>query len=208
MNVCLYGASSTEIGEPYITATETLGEMLACRGHSLVYGAGGAGLMGAAARGMKRGGGYVVGVVPSFLKVDGVLFDGCDEMIFTDTMRERKQIMEERADAFVVTPGGIGTFEEFFEDLLENESDKPKEIELHPLEESEIKSILKDIANEKTFSLSFQPVTAVLLPTTTISSLVTAKPLKSVGTRPPDFVITGIKISIIERIINGFNFLI
>lgn len=115
MNVCLYGASSTEIGEPYITATETLGEMLACRGHSLVYGAGGAGLMGAAARGMKRGGGYVVGVVPSFLKVDGVLFDGCDEMIFTDTMRERKQIMEERADAFVVTPGGIGTYEEFFE---------------------------------------------------------------------------------------------
>ncbi len=115
MNVCLYGASSTEIDKSYIAATEKLGELLAKRGHSLVYGAGGAGLMGAAARGMKRGGGRVVGVVPSFLKVDGVLFDGCDEMIFTDTMRERKQMMEERADAFIVTPGGIGTYEEFFE---------------------------------------------------------------------------------------------
>ncbi len=71
--------------------------------------------MGAAARGMKRGGGCVVGVVPSFLKVDGVLFDGCDEIIYTDTMRQRKKIMEERADAFIVTPGGIGTYEEFFE---------------------------------------------------------------------------------------------
>ena len=115
MNICLYGASSTEIGESYIIATEKLGELLARQGHSLVYGAGGAGLMGAAARGMKRGGGCVVGVVPSLLKVDGVLFDGCDEMIFTDTMRQRKQMMEERADAFIVTPGGIGTYEEFFE---------------------------------------------------------------------------------------------
>ncbi len=115
MNICLYGASSTEIAQEYIIATEELGELLAREGCSLVYGAGGAGLMGAAARGMKRGGGYVVGVVPSFLKVDGILFDGCDEMIFTDTMRQRKQIMEERADAFIVAPGGIGTYEEFFE---------------------------------------------------------------------------------------------
>lgn len=115
MYICLYGASSTEIARDYIDATEELGELLAREGHGLVYGAGGAGLMGAAARGMKRGGGTVVGVVPSFLKVDGVLFDGCDEMIITDTMRQRKQIMEERADAFIVTPGGIGTYEEFFE---------------------------------------------------------------------------------------------
>ena len=115
MNVCLYGASSTKIDNSYILATEELGKLLAEHGHSLVYGAGGAGLMGAAARGMKCGGGRVVGVVPRFLKVDGVLFEECDEMIFTDTMRERKQIMEDRADAFIVTPGGIGTYEEFFE---------------------------------------------------------------------------------------------
>lgn len=115
MNVCVYGASSTQIDISYIAATEALGEALAKAGHALVYGAGGAGLMGAVARGMTRGGGQVVGVVPSFLKVDGILYDHCDEIVFTDTMRERKQVMDERSDAFVVTPGGIGTYEEFFE---------------------------------------------------------------------------------------------
>ncbi len=115
MNVCVYGASSTQIDQQYIKQTEMLGEKLAENGHSLVYGAGGAGLMGAVARGVKRAGGYVVGVVPSFLKVDGVLYDNCDELIYTETMRERKQIMEERSQAFIVTPGGIGTYEEFFE---------------------------------------------------------------------------------------------
>lgn len=115
MNVCIYGASSTQIDPDYITATEALGEALARAGHSLVYGAGGAGLMGAAARGVTRGGGHVVGVVPSFLKVDGILYEHCDEIVYTETMRERKQIMDERSDAFIVTPGGIGTYEEFFE---------------------------------------------------------------------------------------------
>lgn len=115
MNICLYGASSTQIDTMYIESTEQLGELLAAQGHTLVYGGGGAGLMGAAARGMKRGGGMVVGVVPSFLKVDGVLYEHCDEMVYTETMRERKQIMEQRAEAFIVTPGGIGTYEEFFE---------------------------------------------------------------------------------------------
>ena len=115
MNVCVYGASSTQIDTSYITATEALGEALAKTGHSLVYGAGGAGLMGAVARGRTRCGGKVVGVVPSFLKVDGILYEHCDEMVYTETMRERKQIMDERSDAFVVTPGGLGTYEEFFE---------------------------------------------------------------------------------------------
>lgn len=115
MNVCVFGASSTQIDAKYIAATERLGEMLAQAGHSLVYGAGGSGLMGAVARGMTRGNGYITGVVPSFLKVDGILYDGCDEMVYTDTMRQRKQVMDERSDAFIVTPGGIGTYEEFFE---------------------------------------------------------------------------------------------
>lgn len=115
MDICVYGASSTQIDDGYISKTEELGRRLAAEGHSLVYGAGGAGLMGAVARGFKAGGGYIVGVVPSFLKVDGILYEGCDEMVYTDTMRERKQIMEDRSQAFIVTPGGIGTYEEFFE---------------------------------------------------------------------------------------------
>lgn len=117
MNICVYGASSALIDESYIKAGEELGRMMASRGHGLVFGAGADGLMGAAARGVHSLGGEIIGIVPSFFNVDGVLFDHCTELVRTETMRERKQIMEDRADAFIVSPGGIGTFEEFFEIL-------------------------------------------------------------------------------------------
>lgn len=117
MNICLYGASSSSIAKAYINPTEALGEKMADREHTLIFGGGAAGLMGAAARGAYSHGGKIIGVVPSFLNVDGILFNNCDELIFTDTMRERKQLMEEKSDAFVMTPGGLGTFDEFFEIL-------------------------------------------------------------------------------------------
>lgn len=119
MKVCVFGASSAHIDRIYIDKVEELGERLAKRGHSLIFGAGGTGLMGAAARGFKRGGGYIHGVVPTFFRDDGVeqLYDACDEITYTETMRERKAIMEDLADIFVVVPGGIGTFEELFEVL-------------------------------------------------------------------------------------------
>lgn len=117
MKICVFGAASAHIDDIYIKTVEDLGELIAKRGHSLVFGAGGTGLMGAAARGVKRGGGYIYGVVPSFFKNDGVeqLFDGCDKTTYTETMRERKAIMEDEADAFIIVPGGVGTFEELFE---------------------------------------------------------------------------------------------
>lgn len=117
MNICLYGASSSETSKSYISRVEQLGEKLALRGHTLVFGGGAQGLMGAAVRGATRCGGRSVGVAPSFLNVDGILFQNCTELIYTDTMRDRKQIMEDRAEAFITVPGGIGTFEEFFEIL-------------------------------------------------------------------------------------------
>ena len=117
MNICVYGASSNEIDAAYIRAGETLGYAMAKRGHGLVFGGGQKGLMGAAARGMTKGGGTIIGVAPRFFDVEGVLYQQCAEFIFTDTMRERKAIMEERSDAFIMSPGGIGTFEEFFEIL-------------------------------------------------------------------------------------------
>lgn len=117
MNICLYGASSSSIAKAYINPIEALGEKMADRGHTLIFGGGAAGLMGAAARGAYSHGGKIIGVVPSFLNVDGILFNNCDEFIFTETMRERKQLMEEKSDAFVMTPGGLGTFDEFFEIL-------------------------------------------------------------------------------------------
>ena len=90
---------------------------MAQRGHSLVFGGGATGLMGAAARGVIRGGGKMLGIAPEFFRMPGVLIEGDVEMVYTRTMRERKQLMEEKSDAFVMTPGGIGTFEEFFEIL-------------------------------------------------------------------------------------------
>lgn len=117
MNLCVYGASSNTIDETYIKAVENLGESLAQRGHKLIFGAGGGGCMGAAARGVARGHGDIIGIVPDFFEVDGVLYDHCTELIKTDTMRERKRMLEEYSDAFIVVPGGIGTFDEFFEIL-------------------------------------------------------------------------------------------
>ena len=121
MKICVYGAASPTIDESFIKTVEVLGEKMAQRGHSLVFGGGGNGLMGAAARGVTAGGGNILGVVPSFFVNDGelveALYEKCDKMVYTKTMRERKQIMEDNAEAFIVTPGGIGTFEEFFEIL-------------------------------------------------------------------------------------------
>lgn len=107
-----------EIADVYKKQTEEMGELLAKRGHGMVYGGGARGLMGAAARGVKKQNGYVLGIAPSFFHVDGELFEFCDEFIYTDTMRERKQLLEDRSDAFVILPGGIGTFDEFFETLV------------------------------------------------------------------------------------------
>ena len=119
MRICIFGAASSHIDEIYIKAVEELGEQLAKKGHSLVFGAGATGLMGAAARGFKRGGGFVHGVIPEFFKEERVelIFTDCDKLTLTQTMAERKTTMENDAEAFIITPGGIGTLEECFEVL-------------------------------------------------------------------------------------------
>ena len=119
MRICVFGAASNDIDAKYVRDVESLCTRLAKAGHNLVFGAGASGLMGAAARGFKDGGADVIGVIPEFFKAVEVepIFDRCDELIFTETMRERKAIMEDKADAFIIVPGGIGTFEEFFEVL-------------------------------------------------------------------------------------------
>ena len=119
MRICVYGASSNTIDPQYISTTEEMGLAMAKRGHSLVFGAGRHGLMGAVARGVKKAGGHILGVVPKFFgEMDvEIVYPECDELIQPDTMRQRKQIMEDNSDAFIMVPGGIGTFEEFFEIL-------------------------------------------------------------------------------------------
>lgn len=117
MNICVYGAASDIIDSSFIRSAECLGEEIAKRGHNLVFGGGAKGVMGGVARGVFKNGGKITGVAPSFFNVDGVLFENCTDLIRTETMRQRKQIMEDKSDAFIVCPGGIGTFEEFFEIL-------------------------------------------------------------------------------------------
>ena len=117
MNICLYGASSPEIDPVYLDAAYAFGRLLAQHGHTLVYGGGAQGVMGAAARGAYEAGGKITGIAPTFLQVDGILFDHCTEFLLTDTMAERKTAMIAHADAFVMAPGGFGTLEEFFEVL-------------------------------------------------------------------------------------------
>ena len=117
MNICIYGASSAQLEQIYYDKTEELGKMMAKRGHGLVFGGGATGMMGSAARGVDVEGEIQHrGSLGEFPQA-GVLYENCSEFIFTETMRERKKLLEERSDATIVTPGGIGTYEEFFEIL-------------------------------------------------------------------------------------------
>lgn len=115
MNICIYAAASDNIDHDYIREIESVGSLLAKEGHCLVYGAGSTGLMGAAARGFRKEGGSVIGVTPEFMDRKEPIFQDCTELITTKTMAERKWIMEKKANAFLIVPGGIGTMDEFFQ---------------------------------------------------------------------------------------------
>lgn len=117
MKICVYGAASDKINDRYKEAGRLLGEKLAKRGHGLVFGAGDNGVMGSVARGVYEQGGESIGVSPRFFNVDGILFQHCTELVYTDTMRERKKILEDSSDAFIIAPGGVGTLDEFYEIL-------------------------------------------------------------------------------------------
>ena len=112
--VCVYCASGPTHPE-LLTLAEQVGAAIAERGWTLVSGGGNVSAMGALARAARTRGGHTVGVIPKALVLREVADVDADELVVTDTMRERKQVMEDRADAFIALPGGIGTLEEFFE---------------------------------------------------------------------------------------------
>ena len=114
--VCVFGSSSESIDKAYLDSAESLGESLAKRKIKLIFGAGKYGVMGSVSRGVLREGGEMTGVSPQFFTEHDVLVDYA-EIVFTETMRERKAYMEDNSDAFIICAGGIGTFEEFFEVL-------------------------------------------------------------------------------------------
>jgi len=115
--VCVYCSSRDVVDPAFFTVAQAMGRAIAQRAGTLVYGGGSVGLMGAVARAVHAHGGKVVGVIPESMVQHELAYHDADELIVTDTMRERKRLMEERADAFVTLPGGFGTLEELFEIL-------------------------------------------------------------------------------------------
>ncbi|ONH33584.1 TIGR00730 family Rossman fold protein [Pseudofrankia asymbiotica] len=115
MRICVYCASSERIDPGYVLLAAQVGSELAARGHDLVSGGGSISCMGAVARAARAGGAHTLGVIPRKLLELEVSDTDADELIITETMRERKAIMDGRADAFLTLPGGLGTLEELFE---------------------------------------------------------------------------------------------
>lgn len=113
-SVCVFCGSSDAADPALLEAASELGRALAAENLALIYGGGGVGLMGACARGAHEAGGKVLGIIPHFLKERERRLDVV-ETVVVDSMHERKMMMFERSDAFVVLPGGIGTLEEVVE---------------------------------------------------------------------------------------------
>lgn len=113
--LCVYCASSDRLAPKYYHLAEHVGRLIGEQGHALVYGGGKVGMMGVVARAAKQAGARVTGVIPEFMVAKELEFSGADELIHVKTMRERKRLMEERADAFITLPGGWGTLEEILE---------------------------------------------------------------------------------------------
>jgi len=123
--ICVYCSSSDALTDSFFQAATEFGALLAQRNYTLVYGGGRIGLMGAVARSVHQHGGKVIGVIPKSLQDKEVGYAAADELIITKDLRDRKAIMEARADAFVALPGGFGTIEEIFEILT------LKQLQLH-----------------------------------------------------------------------------
>ncbi|HET9041518.1 MAG TPA: TIGR00730 family Rossman fold protein, partial [Burkholderiales bacterium] len=115
--LCIFAGSNAGTNPIYAETARVLGEALARRGITLVFGGGRVGLMGAASQGARAAGGKVIGVIPSALQRKELAYDGVDltELIVVRSMHERKARMAELSDGFIALPGGFGTFEEICE---------------------------------------------------------------------------------------------
>ncbi len=115
MKICLYGAGSSKIDDTYKKIGYELGKEMAERGHTLVFGGGSTGMMGAVSKGAIDNNGKTIGIAPKWMdEFEGICHD-CDEFIKTESMEDRKRLFEEFSDGFIISPGGIGTLDEMFE---------------------------------------------------------------------------------------------
>ena len=113
--ICVFCASSNQASPLYMEVARQLGRLMVTRGHTLVYGGGSVGLMGELAREVQQGGGRVIGVIPERLSTEEIAFEAAEELLVTSDMAERKNIMIERAEAFICLPGAFGTLDEMLE---------------------------------------------------------------------------------------------
>ena len=114
-SICVYCGSRPGNQPEFTAIAKQVGTWIGAHGGQLVYGGGRNGLMGTVADSAMAAGGRVIGVIPKALVDKEQAHDGCTELHIVETMHERKRIMADHADAFLALPGGIGTFEEFFE---------------------------------------------------------------------------------------------
>ncbi len=113
--ICVFCSSSDAVASDYMDLACELGAAIGQRGDILIYGGCNVGLMGLLARSVHEHGGRVVGIIPRRLVENGLAYAETDERILTNDLRDRKALMDERSDAFVVMPGGLGTLEEAIE---------------------------------------------------------------------------------------------
>lgn len=116
-SICVFCAASDAVDSVYFKTAAQLGAILAQQGHTLVYGGGSIGLMGTLARAVHRASGKVVGVIAESMLQKESVYREADDLVVTKCMRERKDVMDKRSDAFIALPGGFGTLEELLEVL-------------------------------------------------------------------------------------------
>ena len=116
-NICVYCGSGSGRNPAFAEAARELGRLLVSARIGLVYGGGSLGLMGEVARSVLDHGGHVTGIIPGFLSEREHMLTEAQELIVVDDMHQRKQLMFAKSDAFVALPGGLGTLEEFVEQL-------------------------------------------------------------------------------------------
>ena len=117
MKICVFCSSSERIAEKYFRAGRLFGTELGRRGHELIYGGYGRGLMGEVARGAFEAGACVTAVIPAIFDGEGFVYSGCSRVLKAADLHERKAVMQAESDAFAVLPGGVGTYDELFDTL-------------------------------------------------------------------------------------------
>ena len=120
-NVCVFAGSSLGNREIYSESAKLLAKEIVSNGYNIVFGGGSNGLMGILADSAIENKGYIIGVITERLDDIEVGHPGLNEMVIVDTMHERKKLMAEKSDAIICLPGGVGTWEEFFESLTWNQ---------------------------------------------------------------------------------------